>query len=92
MNSQQAQSLATTALLWLAGQPDELGHFVAATGNGPADIRARASDPEFLGFVLDFLMGSDELAREFCTAEGLAAERLLTARAALPGGSVPNWT
>ena len=92
MNKQQAQCVATDALLWLAGQPEELGHFMAATGNGPADIRNRAHDPEFLGFVLEFLLGSDDLARDFCAAEGLASEQVQSARAVLPGGSVPDWT
>ncbi len=92
MNDQQARELGTDALLWLAGQPEELAHFMAATGNGPADLRKRAGDPEFLGFVLDFLLGSDDLARDFCTAEGLAAEQVLRARATLPGGAVPDWT
>ena len=92
MNTDQSLSLAADALLWLAGQPDELGDFMAATGNGPAEIRGRAHDPEFLGFVLDFLLGSDALAGGFCAAEGLAPEALQRARAALPGGAVPDWT
>lgn len=92
MNISQAETLATDALLWLATQPEELGHLMAATGIGPADIRARAADPEFLGFVLDFLLGSDDLARAFCVASDLPAETLARARAALPGGSAPDWT
>lgn len=92
MNTDEARALATEALLWLATQPEELDHFMAATGNDLAAIRAGASKSEFLGFVLDFLLSSEALARDFCTAQQLGPERLASARAALPGGSVPDWT
>lgn len=92
MNKTQAQSLASEALLWLAGQPEELEHFMAATGIGPSDIRSRASDPEFLGFVLDFLLGSEDLVRGFSLGANLPPDRVLRARSVLPGGEVPDWT
>jgi hypothetical protein len=92
MNTDAAAGLARDALIWLAGDPDRIGPFLAASGAGPADLRARSGDPEFLGFLLDFLLGSDDLVRSFATEAGVAPEAVMRARAALPGGAVPDWT
>jgi hypothetical protein len=61
MGRPQAEALAVQALAWMASNPDLIGRFLAMTGAGPADLRVRAAEPEFLGFVLDFLL-SDEAA------------------------------
>ncbi len=92
MNSDRAVELATDGLIWLAGRPEDMARFLAATGAGPADLRRRAGDPEFLGFVLDFLLGDEDLVREFAGAAGLGPEDALRARMVLPGGALPNWT
>jgi hypothetical protein len=96
MNAEAAASMAQDALIWLAGQPDLLGQFLAASGAGSgagrADMRRLADDPEFLGFVLDFLLGSDDLLRSFAAEAGIAPDAPMRARAALPGGAVPDWT
>ena len=84
-------SIGQDALIWLAGQPEALAGFLAASGLAPDDLRSRAADPEFLGFVLDFLLGSDAMVLDFAAAAGLAP-RPARARAALPGGAEPNWT
>lgn len=55
-------------------------------------MRERAADPEFLGFVLDFLLMDDATLIAFAEDEGIAPDRPLRARAALPGGKLPNWT
>jgi hypothetical protein len=55
-------------------------------------MRRLANDPEFLGFVLDFLLGSDDLVRGFAAEAGIRPEEPMRARAALPGGAVPDWT
>jgi hypothetical protein len=92
MNAEAAARLAQDALIWLAGQPEMLARFLAASGAGPADMRRLANDPEFLGFVLDFLLGSDDLVRGFAAEVGIRPEEPMRARAALPGGAVPDWT
>ncbi len=92
MNTEAAASMAQDALIWLAGQPDLLGQFLAAGGAAPTDMRRLADDPEFLGFVLDFLLGSDDLLRSFAAEAGIAPDAPMRARAALPGGAVPDWT
>jgi hypothetical protein len=55
-------------------------------------VRARAADPEFLGFVLDFLLSDEAALVAFAEEAGIAPDRPLRARAALPGGELPNWT
>ncbi len=92
MNKGEAEAMAIGALGWLASDEEALGRFLGATGAAPADLRVRAQEPEFLGFVLDFLLGDERLLFSFCDAGGLPYEAPMRARAALPGGDLPNWT
>ncbi len=92
MDLQAAVAVAQDALIWLAGQPDAMSRFLAATGADPADLRAGGSDPEFLGFLLDFLMSDEALLLEFCESNSCPPTLPGRARAALPGGDLPNWT
>ena len=92
MFADNAKSIASDALLWLANDEDLLMPFLNATGTGLQDIRARADDPEFLGFVLDFVMSDDGIAERFASTRNLNGEDMMAARAALPGGDLPNWT
>ncbi len=88
----QAEALAVQALVWMAGDAGLVGRFLAATGAGPADLRARAAEPEFLGFVLDFLLSDEAALVAFAAAENIRPELPMRARAALPGGELPHWT
>ncbi|MBM2577067.1 DUF3572 domain-containing protein [Jannaschia sp. Os4] len=87
----RAEMLGLQALGWLA-ETDRLGAFAGATGADLDTVRAGAADPAFLGAVLDFVMSDDAAARAFCEENGLAAEDLVRARAALPGGDHVHWT
>jgi hypothetical protein len=55
-------------------------------------VLERSADPEFLGFVLDFLLESDALVHAFSAAVDVLPDTPARARAALPGGVVPDWT
>jgi hypothetical protein len=88
----QAEALAVQALTWMADDPDLIGKFLAATGAGPADLRARAAEPEFLGFVLDFLLSDEAALVTFATVANIRPDLPMRARASLPGGDLPNWT
>lgn len=92
ITADRAETIALQALAFLAQDDDLLGAFLTASGASPDDMKVRAQDADFLGFVIDFLMGDDAIARSFCQAENLSAETLHFARAALPGGQVPDWT
>jgi hypothetical protein len=87
-----AVSVGLDALLWLTGRPDDVAALLALSGIGPAELRRRAAEPEFLGFVLDFVLADEERARSFAEAHGLGADAAFRARAALPGGDAPDWT
>lgn len=84
--------LAITALEWMAGEDDLLMVFLGATGADIADVRAGATDPAFLGGVLDFLLQSDQHIEGFCSANNYPTDAPYAARQALPGGEQMNWT
>lgn len=88
----EAEALAARALAWMAADPDLTGRFLAQSGAGPADLRSQAGEPEFLGFVLDFLLADESALVAFAAAEEIRPERATQARAALPGGDLPEWT
>jgi hypothetical protein len=92
MKRERAIAIGQDALIWLAGQPEALGAFLAASGLAPEDFRARARDPEFLGFLLDFVLASDASVLDFVRVAGLAPDAPARARAILGGSELPNWT
>lgn len=66
--------------------------FLHCTGASASGLAERARDPEFLAALLDFLMTDDAGIIGFSRSAGLAPEIIPAARAALPGGDLPNWT
>ena len=92
MQPEIAQTLALQARGWIAADDEVFPLFLNATGATLGELRARASDPDFLAAVLDFLLQDDRWVVAFCDAEGQAYTAPQTARAALPGGAVANWT
>jgi hypothetical protein len=89
---ESAELLGLQALGWIAARPDLAGRFLSATGASAEEMRARAADPEFLGFVLDFLLADEAALLAFAAEVGVRPDRPLRARAALPGGALPHWT
>jgi hypothetical protein len=92
MRQNSAETLALQALGWLLSRDDLVPQFLAATGAAPGDLRALAADPGFLGAVLDFLLTEDQMVQAFAADAGIAPDLPMRARAALPGGMVPDWT
>jgi len=92
MNRENAERVGIQVLGWLAGHDDLLTRFLGMTGIAADDMRIRAQEPEFLGFVLDFLLTDDAMVMAFCDDANMATEQPMQARGALPGGEVPNWT
>ena len=87
-----AETLALKALAWLAGNDELLPMFLGTTGLGADDLLARAGESEFLASVLDFILMNDGWVTGFCDSAGLPYDRLMVARALLPGGADPHWT
>lgn len=92
MKPSTAQALALEALGWLAADDDRIGALLAASGLDPAELRRRAAQPAFLGFVLDHLLADEGMVLAFARETGHAPDAALRARAALPGGDLPHWT
>ena len=89
---ESAETLAAQALSWIADDADRLNSFLAMTGASPADLVRNATQPAFLGRVLDFILTEDSLVIGFCDTRGLAYTVPMQARMALPGGDHWHWT
>jgi hypothetical protein len=92
LTTQDAETLALRALGFLAAEPERLEPFLAATGLGPATLRAAASEPGFLGAVLDHIAGSDSLLLEFAGNLSLNPEIIADARRLLAGPAPGDFT
>ncbi|MEM9249914.1 MAG: DUF3572 domain-containing protein [Pseudomonadota bacterium] len=92
MQRDYAETLALEVLGWLAGEDDLLPVFLGSTGTSLTDLKERASDPEFLGAVLDFVVMDDAWVLAFSEAKAVPPTALSEARALLPGGNLPHWT
>jgi hypothetical protein len=90
--TESAETLALQALGWLAANDDLMPAFLDATGASESDLKGQAADPAFLGAVLDFIMMDDTWVVAFCDTVSVPYERLMMARAVLPGGQQVNWT
>lgn len=71
-----AETLGLKALTWLAAQPDALARFFSASGLSATDLRGRASEPDLLAAVVDYLLSQEALAMEFCATEAVASRDL----------------
>jgi hypothetical protein len=87
VQKEAAETLAIEALGFIAGEPDWLARFLAASGIGPATLRRAAADPAFLAGVLDFLLGNEPLLVAFAGRAGIPPERIGEARRALSRGA-----
>jgi hypothetical protein len=84
LSAEDAQTIALKAIAFVAADEDLLPRFVALTGCGMDDIRARIGDPAFLGGVLDFILADEPTLLAFTEAEQLAPETPMAARHKLP--------
>jgi hypothetical protein len=80
-----AEVLAIAALSFLAEEPERLSRFLALTGISPAEIRAVARDPGFLGAVLEHVMGDESLLLTFAAQANRDPGAVSAARTALAG-------
>ena len=80
-----AEALAIQALTFIAGDGERLGRFLAVTGIGPAEIRAAAREPGFLGGVLDYVLSDERLMTAFIADAGLDPADVDRGRALLAG-------
>jgi hypothetical protein len=92
LTTETALAIARDALLWLLEDPERIAGFLGTSGLSPAELRARAGDPDMLGAVLDHVMSEDDWVIAFALETDHPPQSLNSARAALPGGDTPHWT
>jgi hypothetical protein len=83
-----AEELAVAALGFIAGEPEQLGRFLAMTGIGPDSLREAAREPRFLAGVLDHVAADEALLLAFAAVNEIDPEAVMRARDVLTGG---NW-
>ncbi|HTQ12642.1 MAG TPA: DUF3572 domain-containing protein [Rhizomicrobium sp.] len=81
-----SETIGIRAIAFLAGREDDLMRFVTLSGLDPADLRARAGEPEVLAAVLQHLLMDDGVLTAFCAAEGLEPKAVHLAQHKLAGG------
>jgi hypothetical protein len=82
---EQCETLALSALRFLAADGGRLGRFLAETGIGPAELRAGAGDRHVLIAVLEHLLADESLLLVFAAEAGTRPERVAIARYVLAG-------
>jgi uncharacterized protein DUF3572 len=85
MTAEVAEGLAIQAFTYIAGNGERLGRFLAATGMGPAEIRAASREPGFLVGVLDHVAQNERLLTDFAADSGVNPVDIGRALAALGG-------
>lgn len=92
LKPETAQTIALQALAHIAADEDLLGGFMAHSGLAVDELKTLASEPAFLGGVLDFILSDEEGLLAFCAATDIAPETPKLARMSLPGGEEVHWT
>ena len=92
ISADRATTIALKALEFLVADEELLPVFLGSSGASIEDLRQGASDPAFLGSVLDFILMDDQWVVKLCDLHGLDYADVFPARQALPGGESVNWT
>ncbi|MCY4302541.1 MAG: DUF3572 domain-containing protein [Aestuariivita sp.] len=92
MTTDAAETVALKILGWLVSNHDLLPVFLDTTGASKEDIRAQASNTDFLISILDFISMHDVWVRDCCHALNLDCSTFLQVRTSLPGGAHVHWT
>jgi hypothetical protein len=85
INRKIAENLAIQGLSFMAGDPERLGAFLAASGIGPEAIRKAAAEPAFQAGVLDHVCADEGLLIAVAEHAGVAPQDVEHAQAVLNG-------
>ena len=85
--SDNAETIALMALSYVAERDTVMRQMVVQTGIAPVTLHGRASDPELLAGVLDFLLSSETILLDFCEAKKLSPDVIARVRQKLPGAT-----
>jgi hypothetical protein len=83
-HSEQAEILALKMLQYLLGDEERAAGFLGTTGCSPDDLRTRMNELDFLGGIIDYMLGREDLLTEFCLQQAVEPTLPLRLRAALP--------
>ena len=81
-----AETIALSALGFLADSPNRLELLMDQSGLDLATIRQRAADRNFLVAVLDFLLANEALLVDFCESTQTPPKAVQMANRLLSGG------
>jgi len=85
MTRERAETIGLDGLAFLAAMPEGFERFLRFSGLEIPVLRERASDPDYLRAVLDFLLTEDALVTDFCKGHGLDPRDLHIAQRILDG-------
>lgn len=85
MDADGAETIALSALAFLATDRRRLGRFLALTGLGPDELKEKARSPRILAAVLNHLLQDESLLLVFAASHGIAPELIGPAGALLEG-------
>jgi hypothetical protein len=80
-----AEMLAIQALGFIAGEPERLEAFLAATGLTLDRLRESATEPDFLAGVLEHMLADESLLLAFAESAAIDPAAVARARNALGG-------
>lgn len=92
MQQDIAEAYALHALAWLVADDDLRDVFMGASGVDQDALKAGATDPVFLGSLLDFILMDDAWVIGVAKEIGVAPDAIAKIRSSLPGGDLPHWT
>ena len=76
MTRERAETIGLNGLAFLAANSDGFDRFLRLSGMEVPLLRERASEPDYLRAVLEFLLTEDALVAEFCKEHKLEARDL----------------
>jgi hypothetical protein len=85
-SGEEAESIAISALAFIAGDAELLPRFLSITGIEAASIRQAAREAGFLAGVLDFLLAHEPSLMRFAAETGTDPATVAAARRKLPNG------
>ena len=89
-NSDEAETLALKVLQFVLSDEVLQRRFLTITGMSPDDFRDAVHTNDFLGGVLDFLLGNEADLLKFCEETQVDPDQPLKARRLLPGYTIEN--
>jgi hypothetical protein len=84
-NTEESQDIALKYMVFLASDEDRLAAFCNLSGIGETELKERLLNPEFQGFLLDFLLQNETDLLAFAAENNMKPEAIMRARAKLPG-------